>query len=223
VATRTKNATRGSTARKPAPNSSRLPLLLGGVAILVVAVLIAVFSTSGREAAVGVDELAGAPVIDGEPLPTFGGDTANDPALGARPPVITGADFDGITTTIGETGTPQMVMFLASWCPACQAELPEVVAWLEAGNLPEGVELTAVATGLDASRPNWPPDDWFEREGYEGPLLVDDAEGAVAEAYGLSGTPYWVALDADGQVVARIAGMIDTQQLSSLADALAAG
>jgi thiol-disulfide isomerase/thioredoxin len=223
VATRTNNATRGSTARQPAAGSRRLPLLLGGVAILVVAVLIAVVSASGREAAVGVDELAGDPVIDGEPLATFGGDTADDPALGTRPPVVTGADFEGTTTAIGGSGTPQLVMFLASWCPACQAELPEVVEWLEAGNLPDGVELTAVATGLDATRPNWPPDAWFEREGYDGRLLVDDAEGAVAQAYGLSGTPYWVAIDADGQVVARVAGMIDLQQLSSLADSLAAG
>jgi thiol-disulfide isomerase/thioredoxin len=72
-------------------------------------------------------------------------------------------------------------MFLASWCPACQAELPEVVTWLEQGNLPADVELTAIATGLDAGRPNWPPDAWFEAEGYDGRVLVDDADGQVAD------------------------------------------
>jgi thiol-disulfide isomerase/thioredoxin len=213
-----------TTARRSSGSSggSKLPLILAGVAVVALAVLIGIFSASGREEGVSVDDLAGSPVVVGDDLPQFTGDTANDPELGARTPVVTGADFDGNQVTIGETGTPQLLMFLASWCPACQAELPEVVDWLEAGNLPEGVELTAIATGLDSGRPNWPPDAWFEREGYDGRVLVDDANGMVASAYGLNATPYWVAIDADGQIAARVSGMIDMGQLSALADALAA-
>jgi thiol-disulfide isomerase/thioredoxin len=200
------------------------PLLLGGLAVVVVAVLIGVFTASDRpEARVTVDELAGEPVMTGQDLPRFEGDPANDPALGTRPPVVTGADFDGEEVIIGESGRPQLLMFLASWCPACQAELPLVVDWLEQGNLPDDVELIAVATGLDSSRDNWPPDAWFEEEGYDGPVLVDDADGTVAQAYGLNATPYWVALDRDGEVAMRVAGMIDLAQLSQLAEALAAG
>jgi cytochrome c biogenesis protein CcmG, thiol:disulfide interchange protein DsbE len=222
VATRT--TPKGSTAKRSPQRSSKLPLVLGGLAVVVLAVLIAYFTAQDQGVGFrGVDELAGSPIVTGDELPPFEGDTANDPALGQRPPVITGADFEGTTTTMGETGTPQLLMFLASWCPACQAELPEVVEWLEAGNLPAEVELTAVATGLDAGRPNWPPDEWFEREGYDGRLVVDDAQGTVAQAYGLSGTPYWVALDAEGRVVARVSGMIDMQQLSMLAESLAQG
>jgi thiol-disulfide isomerase/thioredoxin len=156
VATRT--TPKGSTAKRPPQRSSKLPLVLGGLAVVVLAVLIAYFTAQDQGVGFrGVDELAGSPIVTGDELPPFEGDTANDPALGQRPPVITGADFEGTTTTMGETGTPQLLMFLASWCPACQAELPEVVEWLEAGNLPAEVELTAVATGLDAGRPNWPP------------------------------------------------------------------
>jgi thiol-disulfide isomerase/thioredoxin len=218
----TKTPTRGSTSKRSSSSSS-LPLVLGGLAVIVLAVLIAVFTASGREEAVSVDELAGDPTIDGEALPAFGGDTGNDPALGTRAPVVSGTDFDDNVTTLGETGQPHLLLFLASWCPACQAELPEVVEWLEEGNLPADVELTAIATGLDSGRPNWPPDAWFEEEDYEGRILVDSADGAVAEAYGLSGTPYWVALDADGQVVARVSGMIEMEQLTTLADGLARG
>jgi thiol-disulfide isomerase/thioredoxin len=218
----TKTTPKGSTAKRPSQRSSKLPLVLVGLAVVILAVVIAYFTAQGQgEAFRGVDELAGSPIVTGDELPPFEGDTANDPALGQRPPVITGADFEGTTTTMGETGTPQLLMFLASWCPACQAELPEVVEWLEAGNPPGEVELTAVATGLDAGRPNWPPDDWFEREGYDGRLIVDDAEGSVGQAYGLSGTPYWVALDAEGRVVARLSGMIDMERLSLLAESLA--
>jgi thiol-disulfide isomerase/thioredoxin len=211
-----------TTARSSGSSSSKMPLIIGGVAVLVVAVLIGVFSASGREEAVSVEDIAGAPVVVGDDLPQHTGDPAADPQLGARTPVATGTDFDGNEVTIGETGTPQLVMFLTAWCPACQAELPEVVDWLDEGNLPEGVELTAVATLLDSTRPNWPPDEWFEREGYDGPLLVDDADSTVAQAYGLNATPYWVAIDAEGQVAARLSGMVGMDQLTSLAEALAA-
>jgi thiol-disulfide isomerase/thioredoxin len=213
---------RSTTTRSSGSSGSKMPLIVGGVAVLVVAVLIGVLSASGREEAVSVEDIAGAPVVVGDDLPQHTGDPAADPQLGARTPVATGADFDGNEVTIGETGTPQLVMFLTAWCPACQAELPEVVEWLDEGNLPEGVELTAVATLLDSTRPNWPPDAWFEREGYDGPLLVDDADGTVAQAYGLNATPYWVAIDADGQVAARLSGMVGMDQLTSLAEALAA-
>jgi thiol-disulfide isomerase/thioredoxin len=218
----TSSKPRRSSARSSNPN--RTPLLIGvGAVVIVLVVVLAVFTASERQESVGVDDLAGSPVMVGDDLPQFAGDTASDPALGARPPVVTGADFDGNEVTIGESGSPQLLMFLASWCPACQAELPEVVEWLEQGNLPEGVELTAIATGLDAGRPNWPPDAWLEREGYDGRALVDDADGSVAGAYGLSATPFWVALDADGQVAARVAGMIDMERLSILAEGLAEG
>lgn len=198
----------------------RRQLILAGIAagVVLLAVLVAVLSTGEQERAVSVEDLAGDPAISGDPLPTLP-ESGEDPTVGASAPVVDGADFAGTPVSIGDTGTPELVMFMASWCPACQQELPEVVSWLEQGGLPDGVELTSVATGLDDSRPNWPPDAWFEEEGYTGRILVDDAEGSVAQAYGLSATPFWVALDADGQVVARVAGLLDASQMTTLAEA----
>ena len=201
----------------------RSQLLYAGIAVgvVILAVLVAVLSTGERERAVSVDDIAGDPAISGDPLATLPS-SGDDPAAGAPAPTVEGADFDGTPVAIGGTGSPELVMFMASWCPACQQELPEVVAWMEAGGVPDGVQLVSVATGLDASRPNWPPDAWFEEEGYTGRVLVDDADGSVARAFGLSATPFWVALDADGQVVARIAGMLDTTQMTALAEAAVA-
>lgn len=210
-------------AKRRAQRRSQLIYAVVGLGVVVLVVLVAVLSTGEREAAVSVEDLAGDPVIDGDPLPPLPG-SGDDPVVGAAAPVVEGAGFDGSAATIGGSGTAELVMFMASWCPACQQELPEVVGWLEQGDLPDGVELTAVATGLDTSRPNWPPDAWFEEEGYTGGVLVDDAEGSVARTYGLSATPFWVALDADGRVVARIAGLLDTTQMTALAEAaLASG
>jgi cytochrome c biogenesis protein CcmG, thiol:disulfide interchange protein DsbE len=211
-----------ATARREANRRAqrRRQLLYAGIAVVVVVlvVLVAVLSMGERDAAVSVEDIAGDPVVSGEPLATLPS-SGVDPLVGEPAPTVEGADFAGTPVSIGDGSSPELVMFMASWCPACQQELPEVVAWMDQGGLPDGVELTAVATGLDASRPNWPPDEWFVEEGYTGPVVVDDAEGSVAGAYGLSATPFWVALDADGQVVARIAGMLDQTQMTALAEA----
>ncbi len=193
-------------------------LLYVGLVIGLAAVLFAAFGM-GDEAGPSVEEVAGAPEVDGEDLPLHD-DPGTDPAVGGPVPVTTGPDFDGNEVTIGD-GNAEMIMFLASWCPACQAEVPEVVEWLEAGGLPDGVELNAVATGLDDSRPNWPPQDWLEREDFDRPVIVDDAEGTIAAAYGMNATPFWVFI-ADGEVQGRVAGQLPIDQIAQVADQLAA-
>jgi cytochrome c biogenesis protein CcmG, thiol:disulfide interchange protein DsbE len=216
-------SSKGSAPSSDGQGRQRLLLALGGLVVLAFIVGIAVLSTGERGSRVTTEDLAGSPTIEGEPLAPGGQDTQNDPELGSQAPVVTGADFEGTPVTIGEPGTPQLIMFMASWCPACQEELRSVSPWLAEGGLRDDVALVAVSTGLDDSRPNWPPDEWFESEGFEDPVLVDDADGSVASAYGLTATPFWVGLDAQGQVVARAAGMLPVDQIEVLADAVAGG
>ncbi len=205
--------------RSNSPNRAMLALI--GVAVVGFAILIAVLSTGESESAVSVDDIAQQVDVRGEPLVTFGGDPATDSARGRPAPVLDGSDFDGREISVGD-GEPTLISFMASWCPACQQELPELVAWLDEGRLPEGVELVVVSTGLDAGRPNWPPDVWLEEEGYNGPILVDDGSGTAARALGLNATPFWVAIDGDGTVVLRLAGMLSGEQLDEVAALLAA-
>ncbi len=47
-------------------------------------------------------------------------------------------------------------------------------------------------------RPNFPPADWLQDEGWSGDVLVDDESMTAATAYGLAGYPFLVMLDADG-------------------------
>ena len=195
-------------------------LLYVGIVVGVGALLFAAFGM-GDEAGPSVEEVAGSPEVTGDPLPQFpqNGDPAADPAVDAQAPVTTGTDFDGEPVSIGD-GDAELIVFMASWCPACQAELPELVEWLDAGGLPDGVELVSVSTGLADNRPNWPPQDWFEREGYDHPIIVDDAEGSIAHAYGMSATPFWVALR-DGEVQGRIPGQLPMEQVQQIAESLA--
>ena len=106
--------------------------------------------------------------------------------------------FDGSKVTIGPTGKPQVVMFLAHWCPHCQAEVPRIVELAKDGAF-EGIDVAAVATGTNADAPNYPPSAWLEREQWPFPVMVDSPEFTAAQAYGLPSYPYFVFADARGQ------------------------
>ncbi|MGZ4105328.1 MAG: TlpA family protein disulfide reductase, partial [Actinomycetota bacterium] len=70
--------------------------------------------------------------------------------------------------------------------------------------------------------PNYPPSTWLKNEGWTPEVLVDDAEGSVAAAYGLSATPMWVFIGADGVVKFRVEGEMTGQQLAQALDRLRA-
>lgn len=188
-----------------------------GAVVVVLAIGIAVLSvdeTSDREL-ITVETLAGDPQIEGDALPPVP-DGSADPALGQAAPTVTGADFDGTEVTLGDGA--QMISFLASWCPACDAELPQIVSWLDAGGLPDGVEFVAVSTQLAAERTNWPPTEWFADAGYDGPVIVDNAASDIFRAYGAVATPTWVVLNDAGEVVFRSSGMLPEGAFDEIAD-----
>ncbi|MFP5342843.1 MAG: TlpA family protein disulfide reductase [Candidatus Limnocylindria bacterium] len=159
-----------------------------------------------------------APTITGSSLPRFE-DPTGDPAVGQVAPTVVGSSFDGSPVTIGGTGRPAMIVFLAHWCNHCQAEVPVVQAWLDRGSLPDGVDLVSVSTSTDPSAPNYPPDEWLAREGWTPPVAVDPT-GSIAQAFGLSAFPYFVFVDADGLVVGRQVGELALEVLDQVAAAL---
>jgi thiol-disulfide isomerase/thioredoxin len=191
---------------------------MGLVALGVIgfAVLIAVLSVNEAGSILAIEDVAGPVEVTGEPLLVPPGDDGSDAFAGAPSPVITGIDFDDAPITIGAPGTAQVLLFLASWCPACQRELPAVVDFIEAGGVPDDVELVAVVTSLADDRPNWPPQDWLATEGYEGAVIRDDAASTIARTFGMSGTPFWVLIDAEGRVVRRFSGLVPPEEIAGL-------
>ena len=149
-------------------------------------------------------------------------DPANDPAVGEPAPVVSGETFAGDELTIPGDG-PAIVVFLAHWCPHCQREVPVLLDYFAKEGMPEDVDVLGVATSIDPASPNYPPSEWFEREGWEIPTLFDDATDSAARAFGLSAYPYFVAIDADGNVVARTSGELDAAQLEALLDGARGG
>jgi cytochrome c biogenesis protein CcmG, thiol:disulfide interchange protein DsbE len=178
-------------------------------------------ATSGGSGSVGSAVAVQPPVITGDPLPPFQGPD-NDAAVGLPAPEVSGTNFAGTPVSIEPDGRAKAILFLAHWCPHCQAEVPLVQTWVNAGGVPEGVDLVAVATGIDPSQPNYPPDAWLAREGWTAPVIADPTN-SVAEAYGLTAYPLWVFVGSDGNVVARAAGAMSIPDLEAVVGRLSTG
>lgn len=161
------------------------------------------------------------PTITGAQLPDFQNPNG-DAAVGLAAPEVSGTDFTGKPVAIKNDGRPKVVLFIAHWCPHCQAEVPLLQTWVSAGGVPQGVDLVSVATGIDPTRPNYPPEAWLAREGWTTPVIVDPTN-SVAAAYGLPAYPFWVFIGPDGKVVARAVGEISIPDLETEIGKLTAG
>lgn len=203
---------------------SRTPLVVGIVVVVVaLAALIAVLAGGSDDVeATAIDEDGGVVEVVGDvlaPLP----DAATDPAVGLAGPTLVGTDYRGEPVTIdpGASGRPTLVVFLAHWCPHCNAEVPLLNEWRDSADFPDGLDVVGVSTGVSSERPNYPPSNWLEAKDWTWPVLADslgsDTEAPTAlAAYGLSGYPFFTLLDSDGNVVARAAGEVPIEALAAL-------
>lgn len=185
--------------------------------VVVVGIVVALGGTSSNTSA-SRDVGYGPVVVQGTSLAKFAS-TSGDPAEGTIPPLVEGVDSDGNPVTIGggRGSQPTMVVFLAHWCPHCQRELPLIVQMMSGSDL-AGLRIVAVLTGTSSDRPNFPPQAWLDREGWNGEVLLDDASSSAAQSYGLSSYPYLVFLDGEGRVVARASGALPAADISALAE-----
>jgi thiol-disulfide isomerase/thioredoxin len=200
-------------------------ILVGLVAVAIVVALVVAGGDANDPSDDASDQVVDAQVgpvaLLGEPLPAFEGD--DDPAIDTASPGMEATTFDGEAVTIDPAdGTGRMIGFFTHTCPHCQREVPTVVDWIDEGRLPDGVEVVAVSTAVDPGGPNYPPSEWFAREGFEELVLRDDQDVTLGSGFGLTSFPYWVVTNAEGEVVTRASGENTPEQLDELA-ALAAG
>jgi thiol-disulfide isomerase/thioredoxin len=218
------NRSRGMPRRttQSASQSNRTRWILIGGALGVVALAAAVaFLTLGSSG--GPPEPAEQPlVITGAPLPDLPAQ-GPDPAVGSTLPTMAGTGLDGQPMEIGPQGGARMIVALAHWCPHCQAELPMLVDMINSGDIPQGVTVVGLSTAIDELRGNFPPSTWFEREGWQQPTLIDDANSDGLHTLGLSAFPGFVFVNAQGQVTQRMTGEVDRATLIQSMDAIAGG
>lgn len=107
-----------------------------------------------------------------------------------------------------------VLVFFATWCGPCRAEIPEVKAFVEAVR-DKDIFVTAVNNREGASTVNR----FSASHGLNYPVLLDP-EGAVLEQYGVRGIPLVLGIDADGVIRYRDHGLPDDTE--SFADDLTA-
>ena len=178
---------------------SRTPLILGLVLAVVAVAAIAAVVLSG------------------------GDDDAGEAGATAVAPALRGEDYAGNAVEVvpGEDG-PLMIVFLAHWCPHCNAEIPVLQEWDASGAIPDELRVVGVSTSVREEAPNYPPDQWISDVGWTWPLLADDAESTFAESYDVSGFPFIVFVDEAGQVTATTTGEQPIEALQVFADAAVA-
>jgi cytochrome c biogenesis protein CcmG, thiol:disulfide interchange protein DsbE len=217
-----------NSAKKPASPRNGLPWLwIGlGALVLIAGVIAVVVSRNGSDSdvkatPVGVEQTR--PVkITGTALAELP-ETGADPAVGKTIPQVRGKSFDGKAVSITHDGRPKVLLFVAHWCPHCRREVPLIVKHLKTDPMPSGVDLITVATSTQSNLPNYPPSAWLQQVGWTDPVMADSAKHDAAQALGLPGFPYFVAVGADGKVVARTSGEISMADFDGLVKSAQSG
>jgi len=208
------------------PNRWVVWAVLGVIALVAVVAVVVVASSGGDDGGDGGRaaklQTARRLTTDGASLPAFQGST-RDAAVGLAAPTLDSVDFAGKPAQAGgATGSPYALVFLAHWCPHCQAEVPRLVEAAKGGKI-AGVDVVGIPTATTDQQPNYPPSAWLAREDWKFPVVLDAANGKAARAFGLTGYPYFVFVDAQGKVAGRASGELGSDQIEAIFEALADG
>lgn len=144
----------------------------------------------------------------GVPAPVAAPAVAPAVAPGAAPAASPGAgemidftlpDTAGRAVTLSQVvgKTPVLLVFWATWCPYCNAAVPEINA-LQSGGA--GANLRILA--LDYKESREAATAFMRAKGVRYPVLLD-ADGAAARAYGVVGIPTYVVIGRDGKIAYR--------------------
>jgi peroxiredoxin len=145
-----------------------------------------------------------AAVAQGEPCPNCGkvhpnGDGAQTVPSGAKigesAPALKLPDLKGKNVNLaGFKGSETLVLFWNPGCGFCQQMLPDLKEW-EASSPEDAPKLLVVSTGSEAAN---------KEMGLTSPVVLDQ-QFAVGRAFGASGTPSAVLVDAEGKVASEVA------------------
>ena len=141
------------------------------------------------------------PQAEGQPCPNCGKVHAAAPTVeaaqkvGEEAPEVKLPDLEGNTVELADfRGEETLVLFWNPGCGFCQQMLPELKEWEQ--NPPEGApKLLVVSAGTEEAN----------REMELSSTVVLDQNFAAGRAFGASGTPSAVLVDAEGKVASEVA------------------
>ena len=188
--------------------------LIAAAVLLVIGFAVAVGVTLSTEPlTAGLPE--GETTVTGDSLPTYAGQNDDNVSVGLAAPIFSGPNENSEIISLEKNGNAKALLFLAHWCGFCQDEVPSVQEWIDTIGVPDGVDIIAVATSIDRSRGNYPPQEWLERERWS-ETQIYDLDKEIGDAYGLTSFPYWVFLDSDLNVKARRTGNLPQDAVGQL-------
>jgi cytochrome c biogenesis protein CcmG, thiol:disulfide interchange protein DsbE len=160
---------------------------VAGAALVVGAALVAVLATRPPATATEVDT----------------------PLVGQAAPPITGSTLGGATFRLAALrGRWVVVNFFASWCPPCQQEQPDLVAFAYAHRSPADAALVGVVFDDAASSAH----SFMQSTGASWPVVIDP-DGQIALNYGVRGPPETFIVSPRGTVVVHLDGPVTEASL----------
>jgi hypothetical protein len=161
-------------------------------------------------------------VVEGEALAVLE-DPANDPAVGAPLPALSGTSTSGEPMTIGPDDGPLAILVIAHWCPHCQSEVALLSDHLRVNGMPEDIRVVAISTAIDETRGNYPSAQWLLNAEWPAETLIDDGDGTALQALGIPAFPALVLVDGDGNVTLRVTGGLNGDTFDQGLDTLRGG
>ena len=128
---------------------------------------------------------------------------------GEAAPTFTLKNLAGEDVAVEAKGKPYIINFWATWCPPCQAEIPDLTAFhaehkdsmdFYAVNLQEDVQ--TVQKFMTERKADLP--------------VVLDMQGTAANLYGVRAIPTTVVVDAEGKVAYRKTGGVTKEELEDV-------
>jgi len=178
-----------ATARRPRPI-----FLLVGI-VLAAALGIGLFTSFGSSPTTGQLEVGG-------PAPHF------------SLPALSGAGRVGLPADGGGSGHPAVVLFFASWCTACHAELPALARAYRQQQSSHSRLAGVALIGVDTADPQPNATAFVKSSGVTFPVAAD-TQYAVIDRYDFVGDPDAVFVNADGTIAGVKQGALSAASLVS--------
>lgn len=128
---------------------------------------------------------------------------------GEAAPTFKLKDLAGADVAVEAKGKPYIINFWATWCPPCQAEIPDLAAFHAAHK--DTVDFYAVNLQEDAQ----PVQKFMAERKVELPVVLD-TQGAAANLYGVRAIPTTVVVDRDGKIAYRKTGGVTKEELEDV-------
>ncbi len=145
--------------------------------------------------------------------PTVEATQISSPLVGRPAPPLAGTDLAGQPVRLADLrGRYVYVNFFASWCPPCQQEEPDLVAFqFRQQRAPGGAAvLSVVFNDSEAAARR------FVRQWGQVWPAVADRDGSIANAFGVSSPPMTFLVNPRGTVVGAYAGPATADQLQAM-------